>query len=77
MQEIVIEILKEIGITLYVEDFSQDFDLREYIVDSLQFVTFIVALEDRLNITVPDDLLIYDTISSSEALISLLERLTC
>lgn len=76
MKEIIIESLKEIGVTLYLEDFQEDFNLQDYIVDSLQFVSFIVMVENRLNITFPDDLLTYDTISSSEAFLDLLERLT-
>ena len=76
MKETLIKALKEIGITLYMEDFQQDFDLREYIVDSFQFVTFIVTLEDCLNLTFPDDLLTYDTISSSESFLNFLESLT-
>lgn len=76
MKEIVIELLKEIGITLYLEDFQEDFNLQDYLVDSIQFVSFIVMLENRLNITFPEDLLTYDTISSSEAFLDLLGRLT-
>ena len=50
-------------------------DLTEYILDSIQFISFIVELERELNIEFPDELLLYDNIRSLNGFISLIENL--
>ena len=48
----------------FCED-KMDFDLREYIVDSLEFVSFIMEIEQHFEIEIPSELLIYDNIKST------------
>jgi len=63
--------LEELGI--YIENTDMDFDLREYIADSLQFITFIVSLEEALEIEIPDDLLLYDKMHSFNGYCKMIE----
>ena len=58
----IIEILYEEGLAIEYND--KDLDLRDYIADSIQFISFIVAVENKFNIEVPDECLKYDSISS-------------
>ena len=58
----IIEILNEEGI--YIEYKGEDLDLREYIIDSLQYISFIVDIENLFGIEIPDEYLIYDSIAS-------------
>lgn len=39
---------------------KEDVNLQDYILDSIQFITFIIALEDELHVEIPDELLSYD-----------------
>ena len=41
-----------------------DIDLRDYIVDSIMFITLIVELEKKFNIDFPDELLWIESLSS-------------
>ena len=56
------KILMESGIM--VDSIEEDFDMRDVIQDSIQFISFIVNLEEDLEITVTDELLSYDAIAS-------------
>ena len=59
-----IEILNENGIYISPNTEESDIDLREYITDSMQFVSFIVAVEESLGIVFPNEMLLYDSIAS-------------
>ena len=50
-------------------------DLTNYILDSLQFISFIVDIESTLNIDIPDYLLKYDTLKSFNQFVSRLEEI--
>ena len=67
----IIPILSNIGILIDEQMETFDVDLTEYILDSIQFISFIVELERELNIEFPDELLLYDNIRSLNGFISL------
>jgi acyl carrier protein len=46
--------LENIGIYISEEEKESDFNLSDYILDSLLFVTFFVELEKNLGIEIPD-----------------------
>lgn len=71
----IIPILSNIGILIDEQMETFDVDLTEYILDSIQFISFIVELERELNIEFPDELLLYDNICSLNGFISLIENL--
>lgn len=60
----IVEILDEFGIYISQRETEEDMDLRDYIVDSVQFIYFIVELEERLQICIPDEMLVFDNMSS-------------
>ncbi|MBQ3544547.1 MAG: acyl carrier protein [Lachnospiraceae bacterium] len=79
---IILESLEELGI--YVEELcisecfeilNRDMDLRDYIVDSLTFVSFVMILEEKLGIEFPDELLLIDNLASINGFSYLLAEL--
>ena len=66
--------INDIGILFsFMDADTDDIDLTEYIEDSVQFVQFIVALEDNLNIEIPDALLNFELLTSWNGFKSMLE----
>lgn len=64
IKKLIYDILDENGIYIASEEIEKDIDLREYLVDSLQFIYFVIALEDKLGVQLPDEVLVYDHLSS-------------
>lgn len=60
----IFDIFDKSGIYIDSSEMEQDLDLREYLVDSIQYVYFIVELEERLGLELPDEVLIYDNLAS-------------
>lgn len=58
----ILDLLLEEGIE--VEYTGIDLDLRDYIIDSIQFIGFIVDIEKKFDMEIPDEYLLYDSISS-------------
>ena len=70
----VIEVLNELGIE--TEDIGEnDVDLTEFIVESIMFISFIVELEDKLGIEIPEELLDINSIKSLNTFSIILEEL--
>lgn len=61
IREKVIECMRNIGIYMEEED---DFELQDYIDDSVSFITFIVELEQQFAIEIPDSYLTMDSMST-------------
>lgn len=57
--------LDEVGII--IDSTQEDFDLQEYIIDSLSFIAFIVSLEQRFGIEIPDEMLLITKMHSFAA----------
>lgn len=68
----VLEQLQKIGIIL---DGSNDVNLNEYIEDSLQYISFVVLLEQCFDITFPDEELLLNSFSSLYGIVTLVESL--
>lgn len=54
---------------------EDDEDLREYIVDSLQFINFILEIEHHFDIEIPVNILVYDNIASLNGFSSMIGEL--
>lgn len=76
IREVVRRCLDTIGIFITAEESVEDLDLRDYIEDSLQFISFIVGLENSLNVEIPDDFLQIDHIGSLNAFCEMLSELS-
>lgn len=55
MNKKICNILNEMGI--YIDNNEQDINLLDYILDSIQFMDFIIKLEESLNLEIPDEYL--------------------
>lgn len=69
----IIILLQDEGIALSHQD--NDVDLREYITNSIQFISFIVDIEEKFEITMPDEYLSYESLSSLYAFAGIVEDL--
>lgn len=64
IKKTIFDIMEENGVYIDPDEREKDIDLREYLVDSLQFIFFVVALEEKMGIELPDEVLAYDNLSS-------------
>lgn len=74
-KKILIDVLEEAGIYVDYEE-KDDINISNYIKDSIQFISIIVAMEEKLEIEIPDELLIIDTFSSFNHLIDIICEIT-
>ena len=70
----VIEVFNELGIETEAIG-ENDVDLTEFIVESIMFISFIVELEDKLGIEIPEELLDINCIKSLNTFSTILEEL--
>lgn len=75
MREAIFKALEGIGLFLPDDEKNSDddIDLTEYIMDSLQFISFVTGLEELLGIEIPDEYLNPNSIQSSKAFIEILK----
>lgn len=73
-KEEIISILDNLGIYIDILN-DEDIDLREYILDSIQFISFIVELEKKFCIFFPDEMLSVDVLSSLNSFSILVDTL--
>lgn len=71
----IVEVLEEMGLVIEFCEDKMDFDLREYVVDSLEFVSFIMEIEQHFEIEIPSELLIYDNIKSTVGFANMINEL--
>lgn len=67
MRELLLYVLDELGIATDDNERNEDFDLSEFFVDSIHFISFIVEVENKLGFELPDDFLIIDKYCSFNA----------
>ena len=58
-----------------MDKIKNDVDLTEFIVESIMFISFIVELEDKLGIEIPEELLDINSIKSLNTFSTILEEL--
>lgn len=59
-------VMDELGYSVFIED--DDFTISDYVIDSLQFINFIVCLENKLNTELSDEFLSYESFQSARGL---------
>ena len=62
----IVNTLEEMGL-IVLDAEEDDFSLQDYIIDSMQFIDFIVRIEDKLNVQLPDDFLDYELLLSARS----------
>jgi acyl carrier protein len=71
--EILLKVMKEkFGIFIFSEN-DQDFALSDYIVDSISFIEFIVAIEVEFKLELSDDFLDFDILGSARGFVEKLD----
>ncbi|MDR2177562.1 MAG: acyl carrier protein [Treponema sp.] len=75
VREKLLGILEESGLFIDQKSPEGDLDLREYIVDSVQFMSFVVEIENQFDIEIPDEVLAYDNLASLNGFITIVESI--
>ena len=76
VSEIVIDCLENMGVIIDINQLNdQDINLTDLNIYSLAFVSFIVDLEETLNIIIPEEYLTLDVFKSLKGFIYLVESL--
>lgn len=75
IKNILIEVFENNGI--YIDPTEEDdINISNYILDSIQFISTIVAIEEKFDIEIPDDLLIIETFNSFNHLIDIISEIS-
>ena len=73
--ETVAECLENIGVIIETNNLeTSDVNIIEYNIDSLDFISFIVDVEERLNIIIPEEILRYDILQSFNGFINFIVK---
>lgn len=64
------------GCGFHIELDGNDIDLRDFIADSMTFLTVIIAIENEFNVELPVELLNFDNLSSMNAFASFIAELS-
>ena len=64
VKKCILEFFEENGVCIDQDAMANDIDLREYLIDSMQYLYFLVELERMLDTELPDEILLYDNLSS-------------
>ena len=70
-----INILQNVDIFIDDDFIDDDIDIRNYINNSIQFISFIVEIEKNFNLEMPDEMLSIDNFSSLNALVERISEL--
>lgn len=73
-KERLVQCLEETGIFIDLQE--SDIDLRDYIIDSMQFITSIIAIESEFQIEIPSELLLYDNLISMNSFCEIIDEIT-
>lgn len=61
----IVDCMEQMGYVVFEKD-ELDFNIGDYITDSINFIEFIVKLEEIWNVELPDDFLSYDVLFSAK-----------
>lgn len=74
IENAIVSSLEDVGILLDTKS-NTDIDLLDEGISSLEFINFILGLEEKLNIFIPDQFLTSEILHSFNGLVELLEQL--
>ena len=72
MEERVKKCFNNVGIII---DATENFDISEYLEDSLSFITFIVEVEDEFKIEIPDEYLMEGKLVTYQDVLNMINQL--
>lgn len=67
LREIIVTILEEMGFVIFEKE-EMDFNIGDYITDSIQFIGFILNIEQVLGMELTDDFLRFEVLISVNGL---------
>lgn len=67
LREIIVAILEEMGFIIFEKE-EKDFNIGDYITDSIQFIGFIINIEQVLGMELTDDFLRFEVLTSVNGL---------
>ncbi|MHC1748511.1 MAG: phosphopantetheine-binding protein [Cellulosilyticaceae bacterium] len=70
----IIKCFNNLGII--VEDENENFYIKDYIEDSLAFISFIIEIEQKFNIEISDEYLLADAMSTIDDVINMVKKLS-
>ena len=73
IRKVILKLLENNGIV--IESDEGDLDLRNYSIDSIMFISFIVDLENEFSIAIPDEYLTIELLQSIDGLTNLIIEL--
>jgi len=73
IRKAILKLLENNGIV--IESDEGDLDLRNYSIDSIMFISFIVDLENEFSIAIPDEYLTIELLQSIDGLTNLIIEL--
>lgn len=71
MRDKILECFKALGIIVEAED---NFELQEYIEDSVSFISFIVELESAFGIEITDEYLLPENLRTFDDIVCMIEQ---
>lgn len=74
IREKIFDALGELGVNFSDKEktSAQDFDLSEYVQESIQLILFALALEENVGLELTDDIFVTDNLRSIDALVDIL-----
>lgn len=73
--EIICSILDEMGFVILEK--NDDFAISDYISDSIQFISFIIRIEEKIGKNLPDEFLSFEILKSAKGFSNKLSTLFC
>lgn len=64
--QMLVNILDEKLGVVFLDDEQDDFIISDYVVDSIAFIQFIIAIEEEIGIELSDDFLDFELLSSAK-----------
>ena len=74
--EVILNTAEELGVFMDY-DGENDFDMTLYFTDSVSFISYIVSLEEALEIEFPEDLLYIENYSSFNKIVDMIYEVMC
>lgn len=75
MRSRIIACLQRLG--FIVDEREENFELQEYLEDSVSFISFIVELESEFDIEIPDEYLMPDSMKTYKDVCAAIEAAQC
>ena len=74
-----IDVMKSTGmyidLKIELDAKDTDIDMREYIKDSFQYISFVVEVEEKFEVSLPEQLVVFENLSSLRSFANVIKEL--